>query len=149
MFLRNLALWLKPRPDTTPPSAVTDLTAVAEKGSDPLVSGGLTPIAAGVGSSSVRLTWTAPGDDGTTGTAAVYQVKWATGSIVDTADTEPRVNFWAAENVIGEPKPREAGSKETLVIRGLKPGMCYFTIKSRDECNNESPISNVVKVEVR
>jgi len=124
-------LWLKPRPYRTPPAAVTDLAAEAG--------------AAG----EVQLTWKAPGDDGNKGTAGVYQVKWADLPIVETADGETQVNFWAAENVAGEPKPGPAGSPETFVIKGLKPGAYYFAIKSRDEYNNESPISNVVKVVVR
>jgi len=124
-------LWLKPRPDKTPPVAVADLAAA--------------PGAAG----EVQLTWTAPGDDGNKGTAAVYQIKWADLPIVETAGGETQVNFWAAENVAGEPKPGGAGSKETFVIKTVKPGTYYFAIKSRDECNNESPISNVVRVALR
>jgi hypothetical protein len=51
--------------DNVPPAAVADL-AVAEE--------------AGIG---VKLTWTAPGDDGRTGTAHEYQVKYAKAPIVD------------------------------------------------------------------
>jgi len=123
-------LWLKRRPDTTPPAAVTDLAALPG------------------GAGEVRLAWTAPGDDGNKGSAAVYQIKWADLPLVETAAGKTQVNFWAAENVAGEPKPRGAGSKEAFVIKTVKPGTYYFAIKSRDEYNNESPISNVVKVEV-
>ncbi|KKK98691.1 hypothetical protein LCGC14_2640220, partial [marine sediment metagenome] len=52
-------LWAKPRPDEAAPAAVKDLAAE------------------GLGGGQVQLTWTAAGDDGNEGTAAVQQVKWA------------------------------------------------------------------------
>lgn len=124
-------LWAKPRPDTTPPAAVADLAAKA------------------LGGGQVRLTWQAPGDDGREGTAAIYQVKWSDVPIVETASGEGACNFWAAENVDGEPKPAPAGSAEQMVLKGLKPGIYHFAIKARDDYNNDSPISNVVSVTVR
>ena len=121
-------LWAKPRPDKQAPAAVTDLSAQSVDG-------------------QVHLTWTAPGDDGKRGTATIYQVKWADLPVVETADGAGRVNFWAAENVAGEPKPSRAGARERFTVR-LKPGRYHFAIKTRDELNNESPISNVVVVDV-
>ena len=123
-------LWLKPRPDKTPPAAVADLRA------KPL------------GGGRVRLTWTAPGDDGRDGTAAVYQVKWSDLPIVETANDKEHVNFWAAENVTGEPSPSRAGAAEALVVEGLKPGAYVFALKTRDELNNESDLSTTATATV-
>lgn len=97
----------------------------------------------------MRLTWTAPGDDGGRGTATVYQIKWADLPMVEIASDPKHVNFWAAERVTGEPAPRPAGSRETFAVKGLRAGTYYFALKSRDEINNESAISNVVGVEVK
>lgn len=88
----------------------------------------------------VVLLWTAPGDDDTTGTAAIYDMRYTmTDSIfVDWASTVQAVN---------EPTPSIAGSSETMVITGLASQTAYwFAIKSRDEAGNESEISNIVKV---
>lgn len=123
-------LWAKPRPDRAAPSNVKDLAAKAlDKG-------------------AVELSWTAPGDDGAKGTASVYQVKFDDLPIVEQANGGRECNFWAANNVADEPKPGAAGTKQTLVIKNLKPGTTHFAIKTRDEVNNESPLSNVVTVEV-
>ncbi len=145
----NAWLWMKPRPDKIPPAAVKDLAA------EP------------TGAGEAKLAWTAPGDDGAEGQAAVYQVKWSDLPIVELAKGGGECSFWAAENVAGEPgsfakasepseaqderrrAPKKAGEREEFTVKGLKPGTYHFALKARDEYNNESPISNVVKVEVR
>ncbi len=45
--------------------------------------------------------------------------------------------------------PKVAGGKESYAVKGLAPGTHHFAVKSRDEGPNQSPISNVVKVEVK
>ncbi|HOX07765.1 MAG TPA: hypothetical protein PK280_15300 [Planctomycetota bacterium] len=127
----NAYLWMKLRPDKAAPAAVKDLTA------EP------------AGAGEAKLSWTAPGDDGTEGQAAVYQVKWSDITIVELAKGGGECSFWGAENVAGEPAPKKAGEKEEFTVKGLKPGTYHFALKARDECSNESPISNVVKVEVK
>jgi hypothetical protein len=124
-------LWTKPRPDKAAPAGVTDLTAAAG------------------GAGDVTLGWTAPGDDRGEGTAAVYQVKHSDLPIVDFAQKGGECSFWAAENVAEEPAPKIAGKKESCAVKGLKPGTYYFALKTRDECNNEGALSNVVKVDVK
>ena len=123
-------VWAQPRADKIAPAAVKDLAAT-------------------VNGRDVTLTWTAPGDDGNRGVAAVYQVKWSELAIVKSADHASKCNFWAAENVSGEPKPKKAGSQETFVLKNAKPGTYYFALKVRDELNNESAMSNVVRIEVK
>jgi len=104
--------------DTTPPAAVTDLAT-----SSPT-------------SSSITLTWTAPGDDGNTGTASSYDIRYSTSSIDEG-------NWAAAAQVSGEPTPQSAGNGESMVIDGLSASTTYyFAIKTSDEVPNESAISN-------
>jgi len=121
--------------ERTPPAAVTDLAAQA------------------LGGGKVQLTWTAPGDDGDQGTAAEYQIKYATIEIKERSDwrnkPDTELSFWAATNCKGEPKPSRAGAKETFTVAGLQPGTVWFALKTYDEQPNQSDLSNVVKVEVK
>jgi len=123
-----------PRSDTTPPAAIADLKAEAGKG-------------------QASLSWTAPGDDGMKATAGVYQIKYATKPILDFVTwpdkRETHINFWGAVNVSDEPAPKAAGTRQTYTVKGLKPGTYYFAAKSRDECSNQSPISNIATAEVK
>lgn len=105
--------------DTTAPAAVTDLATGA------------------VTSSSIALSWTAPGDDNNTGTATTYDVRYSTSAI----NSE---NFDSAIQATGEPAPSIAGSSETFTITGLSANTTYFfAIKTSDEVPNTSAISNV------
>lgn len=84
------------------------------------------------------LRWTAPGDDGSEGTAHGYEVRRAAAPI-DAA------SWLVAEIVSCTLAPRIAGSPETLRVVDLVPrsDVC-FAIRSHDEAANESPISNTV-----
>lgn len=86
---------------------------------------------------SATLSWTAPGNDGFTGTAAQYDVRYSLASITD--DT------WdAAERAQGAPTPGSAGSTETFTIAGLETGQTYyFALKTVDDSHNWSALSNV------
>ncbi len=87
---------------------------------------------------SVTLTWTAPGDDGTSGTASVYDVRYSL-----TAITEG--NWDSATPATGEPSPQPAGSPEEFTVVGLTPSTTYyFAVKTGDEVPNWSTISNVI-----
>ncbi|RJS75398.1 PEGA domain-containing protein, partial [Methanophagales archaeon] len=104
--------------DTTSPSAVIDLST-----SNP------TP-------HSITLTWTAPGDDGNTGTASQYDIRYSTSEITEE-------NWNSATQCTGEPAPKTAGSSETFTVTGLSPNTTYyFALKTADEVPNWSPISN-------
>ena len=104
---------------TTAPDAVTDLATGT------------------VTTSSVDLSWTAPGDDGATGTARTYDVRYSTSTI--TAG-----NWASATQATGEPAPSVAGSAETFTVTGLSESTTYFfAIKTSDEVPNESALSNV------
>ncbi|SYZ72524.1 hypothetical protein TRIP_C20639 [Candidatus Zixiibacteriota bacterium] len=88
-------------------------------------------------STSVILNWTAPGDDGSTGTATQYDIRYSTSAITE-------ANFGGASQLVGEPTPRVAGSAETFTVTGLTPSTTYyFAIKTADEVPNWSALSNV------
>ncbi len=86
---------------------------------------------------SLTLSWTAPGDDGSTGTATWYDVRYSTSTISE-------ANWDAATQVSGEPAPQSAGSSQSLTIAGLSPEQTYFfAIKTADEVPNWSALSNI------
>lgn len=87
---------------------------------------------------AITLLWTAPGDDGNTGTAAVYDLRYA-------SDSATVASWTNATQVAGEPVPRPAGSAETLQLN-LPPGKYWFAIRARDEAGNQSGPSNIVSV---
>ena len=122
------------RADSIAPAAVGDLTAKVADG-------------------KVTLTWTAPGDDGKAGAAAVYQIKYASKPILEFVPhpekMDTHIAFWGSENVSDEPAPKQAGSRQSYTFAGLKPGKYYFAIKSRDESNNQSSMSKVAAAVVR
>jgi hypothetical protein len=87
---------------------------------------------------TVRLTWTATGDDGSSGTAATYDIRYSTTTI-------DGGNWSSATQVTGALAPQVAGTKQTWTVYGLSPGATYyFAIKAADEAGNTSGISNVV-----
>jgi len=108
--------------DVTAPAAVSDLSAVTPSDSEIFIS------------------WSAPGDDGSSGTATTYDLRYFTSSITDE-------NWSSATQVNGEPTPSVAGSLESKTISGLLPNTTYyFAIKTSDEVPNESGLSNVASV---
>ncbi|HVO76547.1 MAG TPA: fibronectin type III domain-containing protein [Candidatus Bathyarchaeia archaeon] len=109
-------------PDTVPPAAVTDL-AVSHRGARTAV-----------------LCWTAPGNDGVTGIAASYDIRYSTFPI--TADA-----WSSAMQTTGEPAPQPPGTREEFVVRALAPNKeYYFALKTADERLNTSALSNVASV---
>lgn len=108
----------RPPADTTAPAAVMNLTA----GSPTLTS--------------ITLNWTAPGNDGTVGTATYYDIRYSTSPITE-------ANWAIATQVSGEPAPAIAGNNQSMEITGLNPNTTYyFAIKTSDEIPNISVISN-------
>lgn len=86
---------------------------------------------------SVSLSWTAPGNDGNTGTASRYDIRYSTTKITDAT--------WAtASPASGGPNPKSAGGSEEFVVDNLAPNtMYYFAIKTVDFDSNWSDLSNV------
>jgi hypothetical protein len=98
----------------------------------PIVSPGFHEASA----ASLTLTWTAPGDDSTLGSATMYDLRYSTSPISD-------ANFSQATRVTTTPPPAPAGTKQSVLISGLTTGVTYyFVIKSADERGNWSKLSN-------
>ncbi|MFD0670722.1 fibronectin type III domain-containing protein [Cohnella sp. GCM10027633] len=118
--LSNVVSKATTTPDTTAPAAVSNLAAPSST------------------SGSVTLTWTAPGDDGSTGTATSYDVRYSTSTITSG-------NWASATQASGEPTPGAAGASQTMTVSGLAASTTYyFAIKATDEASNVAAISNVV-----
>ena len=104
--------------DGTPPAAITSLSATMYR-------------------NMVDLLWFAPGDDGQTGTALAYDLRYSTTPI--TAQT-----FFTATPIPTDP-PGSAGSGEYACFDGLQQCTNYsFAIRTVDERYNWSGISNVL-----
>lgn len=90
---------------------------------------------------SITLHWTAPGDDGTTGTASEYDIRYSTSLITE-------ANWDAATQVTGETAPKDAGFAESFIVTGLTQATrYYFAIRTADEVPNWSELSNVPYLE--
>lgn len=86
---------------------------------------------------TIDLTWLASGDDGGTGTAYAYDIRYLAGTAVD------GTNWATAIKVTGEPVPQTAGSSESFTVENLNPNTTYyFAIKVVDEMGNTSSLSN-------
>jgi len=85
----------------------------------------------------LTLTWTAPGDDGRTGIATRYDIRYSTSPLsMDNWDQAYPVS-WVA-------RPKPAGSSEACLVTGLVSGtVYYFGLRSVDEQDNWSEISNI------
>ncbi len=108
------------RIDNIPPSDITNLVATT-----------------GLSAGNINLSWTAPGNDGTIGTASAYTIK-----ISSTANITNNTQFDAALPLSAlSPTqiqiPATAGMTESLIVTGLVPGATYyFAIRARDQANN-------------
>ncbi len=84
------------------------------------------------------LYWTAPGDDGSLGTAARYDIRRSTQPLT-------AANFALGDTVAGVPAPAVAGTAQSCAVALPSPGVTYyFAMRTVDECGNWSVLSNVV-----
>jgi hypothetical protein len=109
-----------PPGDTIAPARIDDLGAVP-----------------GTTAGTIILGWTAPGDDGNSGTADLYIIRYSTESLDESS--------WAsAETYADSPKPIPAGNYQSIAMTGLTPGEYYYiAAKARDDSGHESDISNI------
>ncbi|MFZ1945928.1 MAG: S8 family serine peptidase [bacterium] len=113
------ALFAVSEPDTVAPGQIADLATDSP------------------GSNSMGLSWTATGDDGGTGQAASYDVRYSTSTITEG-------NWPSASQASGEPDPAAAGTPEAMTVTGLDfSTYYYFAMKALDEYGNAGPLSNV------
>ena len=105
--------------DQTAPAAIADLTVTGTTGT------------------TMAVRWTAPGDDGATGTATSYDIRYSTSAITSG-------NWGSATPVTGEPVPAAAGTQQTFTITGLTASRQYYVaIRATDNSGNVGGLSNV------
>jgi hypothetical protein len=92
--------------DHTPPAAITDLAATSPE------------------AGAIVLSWTASGDDGSSGIAQAYDLRYSTAPITD-------LSFGSA-SALGLPAPAPAGMGQTATFF-LPAGTYYLALKSRDD----------------
>jgi subtilisin family serine protease len=104
--------------DTRRPARITDFAAAPDAG-------------------SVRLSWTAPGDDGACGTAATYELR------ASSAPITPASFAGATAIAIGPP-----GAAGTAEVRSVSPpsGATFFALRAVDEAGNAAPLATASAV---
>lgn len=110
---------IQPVEDNVAPAQITDLSAVAQS------------------TATIELKWTAPGDDGNDGSASQYTIRYANTPISDG-------NWDGATNLTGFSIPGTSGDAQAFIAKGLRANTTYyFSVKSTDDADNTSPLSNV------
>jgi predicted esterase len=90
-YWREVSVLVSGEPDVVSPAAVADLSATS------------------VTSTSVTLNWTATGDDGVSGKAALVDIRYSEGGLTETS--------WAtAVQAVGEPIPSPSGHGESFSV---------------------------------
>ncbi len=105
---------------------------------DTILPGAITDLNAGYAtSSSVALSWTAPGDDGDIGTVSGYEIRYHTIPITNA--------LWEVSTLCPDyPTPVTAGGLQAYTVTGLLSSTkYYFAIKAYDERPNYSILSNI------
>ncbi|HZN93244.1 MAG TPA: lamin tail domain-containing protein, partial [Myxococcales bacterium] len=83
---------------------------------------------------SMHVTWTAVGDDGATGTASSYVLRYLSGA----ACPIDGGNFGSG-TVVATGTPQPAGAPEDVLVTGLTPGTTYcFALQVSDDASNTS-----------
>jgi hypothetical protein len=114
-------------PDTILPARITDL--IGWTGMDP---------------GTIRLQWTAPGDDGMDGRANHYRIRTHTIPILNEDDWDE------ASQKNGAPVPGVPGTIEEMVAENLNPGTwLYVTARAVDDFGNMSQLGNCIRLLVR
>lgn len=106
------------------------------------LASGLSPVAQALASTAIAtpfyLRWTAPGDDGTSGKATLYEARYSLQPLT-------LANFAQATLINGIAPPATAGVRESVLVAGLTDGISYYmAIKTADERGNWSGLSNIV-----
>ncbi len=108
--------------DIVPPGDILDLNAL------PGESDGV-----------IELSWTAPGDDGNSGQADHYQIRYSQSPIHGG-------NWDQATLAANPPSPASPGSVENHTISGLDEGEAYYiAVKTFDDVDLESGLSNIAE----
>jgi hypothetical protein len=112
--------------DTTPPGAIADLSGSSYAASP----------------ASLRLSWTAPGDDGGSGIVLLgeYRIQYSTDPAARFSTASAQVAFSTASVVPGSPQER--------ILTGLRALATYYArVFLADDAGNWSPLSNGATVQ--
>ncbi|MEO7867197.1 MAG: fibronectin type III domain-containing protein [Candidatus Eisenbacteria bacterium] len=108
--------------DTTPPSQVQDVAVATAD------------------STSITISWTAPGGDGQVGTASAYDIRYGNTDHVASWDWTD----WAV--LPSPPAPHAVGTTESVRITGLTKGAPYvIALRTRDAAGGWSAQSNIAE----
>ncbi len=104
--------------DTSPPARINDFTATK-----------------GGGLGLVNVAWSAVGDDGLTGTASAYDLRYSLSPVTDAN--------WTSATRANTGVPKSSGAAESLVL-SLSAGHTYYlAIRALDDAGNASQTSNL------
>ena len=107
--------------DMTPPAAISNLTALAGSSDVSGIEG------------AIKLKWTAPGNDGMSGTAIEYVIKCSSVANITNDSQFSAAKPLSAFSSSPIPLPATANQEQTFLVTGLLPGVTYyFAIKARD-----------------
>jgi hypothetical protein len=99
---------------------------------------------AGIDTGSIRLEWTATGDDGMDGRAYCYMIRTSASYIID------EYAWDEASRVEGAPVPGMPGTTERMTAGGLDPGAwLYVTVRVVDDFGNMSGLGDCIRLAVR
>jgi hypothetical protein len=110
--------------DATPPAMTTDLRVFTTANPD-----------------LFEIHFTAPGDDGPCGFAALYDLRFTTDATADLRD----LDVWQTAAAVEAPAPAMGGS--SVVAKVAAPGAASFAVRAYDDQNLMSPISNAATPE--
>ncbi len=109
---------------TEPPSKIDDLRISGGHGGE-------------IGTAGLQLSWTAPGGNGTEGTAMTYDLRYSLSFITS-------ANFGSATPAAGIIAPQPGGSTQSFMIEGLDPATTYYVgIRAADDKANIGLLSNI------
>ncbi len=116
-FIDNVVVWAQ---DRIAPSAVAvDVTPTATESAD--------------------LGWDAPGDDGMLRRAQLYNIRYAPEAI-DASSW--RHAMWLRPDMASLPLPQPPGTRESVNVRRLSPGLHHFAVRTLDEVTNIASIAD-------
>ncbi|HVQ37440.1 MAG TPA: S8 family serine peptidase [Pyrinomonadaceae bacterium] len=105
--------------DTAPPAVVTDLRVVSQNNIE------------------LTLEWTAPGDDGNAGRAAVYEIRYADSAPVDAEQFH--TGYW-----MPSPLPRDGGTTQRATIKTpFQHTSGFISLRAIDNAGNASELSRL------
>jgi hypothetical protein len=85
--------------------------------------------------------WTAPGDNGSSGRARIYDLRWST---ADPAGFASAAAWFAAATPLAVEAPATAGTPQSATIPGLPPATRVFAaLRTADEIPNWSALSDI------